>query len=183
MSCCCRFKLGKSRSILQRYYKRPPSNPDHNHSGLQPLPSYRNHNHPCNTSSLCTPATPEGVHPHALSIMACAAPAAASPAAERLSSLASPLPPPTGIQMCTRPSLVPARHTSRLMRRMCCKQRQSYCGTKLHTLGQALRLTKGRVCYMRPAGGRTCEKLRVLFAVHQTRAVLQRNLGEKACDV
>jgi hypothetical protein len=148
MSCCCRFKLGKSQSIMQRYCKRPPSNPGHNHSGLQPLPSHHNHNHPCNTSSLCTPATPEGVHPHALSIMACAAPAAASPAAERLSSLASPLPPPTGIQMCTRPSLVPARHTSRLMRRMCCKQRQSYCGTKLQALGPSAATDEGaRVLY------------------------------------
>jgi hypothetical protein len=44
----------------------------------------------------------------ALSIIACAAPAAAAPAAPRLSSLMPSLPPPTGVQMCTRPSLVPA---------------------------------------------------------------------------
>jgi hypothetical protein len=44
--------------------------------------------------------------------MACAALAAASSAAARRPSLVSVLLAPIGIQMCTRPSLVPARDQS-----------------------------------------------------------------------
>jgi hypothetical protein len=73
----------------------------------------RHHNHYHHVTST-------GTRRHALSIIACAAPATA-PSPDLSSSFPPPFPRPAGIQMCTRPSLVP---TSAAASRTATRRRQ-----------------------------------------------------------
>ncbi len=85
-------------------------------------------------------------NPYALSIIACAAPATAAPAPLRLSPITSSFTPPTGDQMCTRPSLVPKAAES----------------APLAFRGMVRRLRRLWRCEFM---GDTCEQLGVVFAV------------------